>query len=173
MGKRRKELSHEEIWDDSGLLDSWNQSYEEYKRYHSIHARGERISDVLKAAQDSNKQDIGEDNTPAEKLKGQGLDSEGGGINLTWTKDIPKNDVSDNGQTTTSLAAPLPGANSTAAQTFPNPTITHSSQDQSLKDVMMSWYWAGYYTGLYEGQRQAVTEKGLGSSTDPNGGNGG
>ena len=60
------------------------------QRYHSIHARGERISDVLKAAQDSNKQDIGEDNTPAEKLKGQGLDSEGGGINLTWTKDIPK-----------------------------------------------------------------------------------
>jgi hypothetical protein len=31
MGKKRKELSHEEIWDDSGLVESWNQSYEEYK----------------------------------------------------------------------------------------------------------------------------------------------
>ena len=31
MGKKRKELSHEEIWDDSGLLDAWNESYEEYK----------------------------------------------------------------------------------------------------------------------------------------------
>ncbi|KAL9083236.1 MAG: hypothetical protein Q9159_005906 [Coniocarpon cinnabarinum] len=26
----------------------------------------------------------------------------------------------------------------------------------SLKSLMMSWYWAGYYGGLYEGQRQAA-----------------
>ncbi len=31
MGKKRKELSQEEIWDDRGLIESWNQSYEEYK----------------------------------------------------------------------------------------------------------------------------------------------
>ena len=31
MGKNRKELTHEEVWDDSGLIDSWNASYEEYK----------------------------------------------------------------------------------------------------------------------------------------------
>ena len=31
MGKKRKELSHEEIWDDGGLVQSWNESYEEYK----------------------------------------------------------------------------------------------------------------------------------------------
>jgi hypothetical protein len=30
MGKN-KELTHEEIWDDSGLINSWNESYEEYK----------------------------------------------------------------------------------------------------------------------------------------------
>jgi hypothetical protein len=56
-------MSHGEIWDDSALVDSWNEALEEYKvdirvsnpipyahinqRYHSIHARGEKVEDVL------------------------------------------------------------------------------------------------------------------------------
>lgn len=28
--------------------------------------------------------------------------------------------------------------------------------DQALKDLMISWYFAGYYTGLYEGKQQAT-----------------
>lgn len=28
-------------------------------------------------------------------------------------------------------------------------------QDEGLKNLMMSWYYAGYYTGLYEGQQRA------------------
>ena len=27
--------------------------------------------------------------------------------------------------------------------------------DEGLKNLLMSWYYAGYYTGLYEGQQQA------------------
>lgn len=27
-------------------------------------------------------------------------------------------------------------------------------KDETLKNLMMSWYYAGYYTGLYEGQQQ-------------------
>ena len=27
-------------------------------------------------------------------------------------------------------------------------------KDEALKNLMMSWYYAGYYTGLYEGQQQ-------------------
>lgn len=32
-------------------------------------------------------------------------------------------------------------------------------QDENLKRLMMSWYFAGYYTGLYEGQQQAKHPK--------------
>ncbi|KAL8725992.1 MAG: hypothetical protein Q9166_006994 [cf. Caloplaca sp. 2 TL-2023] len=53
MGKKRKHLSHEEIWDDSALLNSWDAALQEYQFYHSIHARGERIEDVLRQAEDS------------------------------------------------------------------------------------------------------------------------
>lgn len=28
-------------------------------------------------------------------------------------------------------------------------------QDENVKNLMMSWYYAGYYTGLYEGQQKA------------------
>jgi hypothetical protein len=31
----------------------------------------------------------------------------------------------------------------------------HAEQDEALKNLMMSWYYAGYYTGLYEGQQRA------------------
>lgn len=27
-------------------------------------------------------------------------------------------------------------------------------RDEGLKKLLMSWYYAGYYTGLYEGQKQ-------------------
>jgi len=33
-----------------------------------------------------------------------------------------------------------------------NDFIVH---DEGLKNLLMSWYYAGYYTGLYEGQQQA------------------
>jgi len=60
-------MSHAEIWDDSALVDSWNDALEEYKvaprssqkpaeltsrqKYHSIQARGENVEDVLKSAE--------------------------------------------------------------------------------------------------------------------------
>ncbi|KAL8851602.1 MAG: hypothetical protein Q9198_011062, partial [Flavoplaca austrocitrina] len=53
MGKKRKHLSHEEIWDDSALVNSWDLALQEYQLYHSIHARGERVEDVIKEAEDS------------------------------------------------------------------------------------------------------------------------
>ena len=31
MGRKRKELSQAEIWDDTALIDSWDSALEEYK----------------------------------------------------------------------------------------------------------------------------------------------
>ncbi|KAL8649521.1 MAG: hypothetical protein Q9226_005545 [Calogaya cf. arnoldii] len=33
--------------------------------------------------------------------------------------------------------------------------IRAAVQDDGLKNLMMSWYYAGYYTGLYEGRKQS------------------
>ncbi|KAI9753254.1 MAG: hypothetical protein M4579_005267 [Chaenotheca gracillima] len=51
----------------------------------------------------------------------------------------------------------VPGATSTKSE--PLAQMPHAliggGQDDALKNLMMSWYYAGYYTGLREGQQQA------------------
>ncbi|KAJ9631919.1 hypothetical protein H2203_000320 [Taxawa tesnikishii (nom. ined.)] len=44
-------LSHNEIWDDSALVRSWNDALEEYKKYHSMAAKGEKVEEILDAAE--------------------------------------------------------------------------------------------------------------------------
>jgi hypothetical protein len=44
-------LSQAEIWDDSALIRSWNDALAEYDYYHSIHARGEDVEEVLRHAE--------------------------------------------------------------------------------------------------------------------------
>lgn len=63
MGGNQDDLSHEEVWDDSALIDSWNEALQEYKvdpfspsslqltnatiqKYHSIHAKGGSVRDL-------------------------------------------------------------------------------------------------------------------------------
>jgi hypothetical protein len=33
-------------------------------------------------------------------------------------------------------------------------------QDQTLENIKMAYYWAGYYSGLYDGQRQSTSTSG-------------
>ncbi|KAK5737373.1 hypothetical protein LTR17_006792 [Elasticomyces elasticus] len=42
-----KGASHAEVWDDSALVNSWNEALEEYKKYHSLAAKGEKVELVL------------------------------------------------------------------------------------------------------------------------------
>ncbi|CEL02533.1 hypothetical protein ASPCAL03702 [Aspergillus calidoustus] len=54
MGKNKgagQPLTQEEIWDDSALVQSWDEAVEEYRLYHSIHAKGENVEDVLREAE--------------------------------------------------------------------------------------------------------------------------
>ncbi|KAJ5665666.1 uncharacterized protein N7477_008114, partial [Penicillium maclennaniae] len=50
--KRAQDLTHEEIWDDSALVRSWDDAVEEYQLYHSIQAKGENVDDVLRRAEE-------------------------------------------------------------------------------------------------------------------------
>lgn len=52
-----------------------------------------------------------------------------------------------NGEPSTAAEAP------SLAPTLP-PHLVGSVQDEGLKNLLMSWYYAGYYTGLYEGKKK-------------------
>lgn len=73
MARKKKggsALSHAEIWDDSALVQSWDDAVEEYKAYHSIHARGEDVEKVLKQAEEEE----------AEEEQGEPMDAESSAV---------------------------------------------------------------------------------------------
>ncbi|MCJ1466322.1 hypothetical protein MMC07_004941 [Pseudocyphellaria aurata] len=162
MEKRQKPLSSAEQWDDSALLRSWDDALSEYKLYHSIHARGERVEDVLAEFEEKEK-------TDAEPGHGQLLNrndsihpSAGGQTNGHPSEEL------EEGEVETEVEDQLPASHSPhvnrpddgIASDQPDPVsnmphmIFSSVKDEALKNLMMSWYYAGYYTGLYEGQQQ-------------------
>ncbi|KAJ6123720.1 Survival motor neuron [Penicillium samsonianum] len=151
MGKNKKvALTHAEVWDDSALVQSWDDAVEEYQHYWSIHAKGENVEDVLKEAEDTGI-------TPA-------VPHGDSGSTIAAEDGATKPEIEDVSMTIaeqTSESAPEPSqpiadassAVSTPAMPMPHP-IMANVQDESLKNLMMSWYYAGYYTGLHEGQQQ-------------------
>ncbi|KAL8718071.1 MAG: hypothetical protein Q9225_004754 [Loekoesia sp. 1 TL-2023] len=174
MGKKRKTLSHEEIWDDSALLNSWDAALQEYQLYHSIHARGERVEDILKEAEASEEvisgSDQGAGDPPSDLVNGlpHPEDLEDGEIEDDQADDSP-NVASGAADVRVEMKGETPAdqqhqepainpdkdaQNSEVPQSIPT-VLTNGVQDEGLKNLMMSWYYAGYYTGLYEGRQQS------------------
>ncbi|KAK1754573.1 hypothetical protein QBC47DRAFT_361624 [Echria macrotheca] len=132
-----KEQTYEEIWDDSALVDSWNHAVDEYKKYHSIHAIGGAVEDILRAERENpgrNAKPETEGPPPERKS-----DETGTGIDSESSQDAIKDE-----------AEQAPGIPVMAPQ-----MVLGSVQDEDLKRLLMSWYYAGYYTGLYEGKQKA------------------
>ncbi|KAL1977967.1 hypothetical protein VTN31DRAFT_826 [Thermomyces dupontii] len=166
MGKNTGKLSHEEIWDDSALVKSWDEAVEEYRHYHSIHARGENVEEILKKAEEEGIERAVQSVTGGDQQQG------GHPMMVEDTgeqRDEETNEAEQGAQTATHETAPTgdqvadePGEQpDTSAQAqaagatvanVPEAMLGHV-QDPALKNLMMAWYFAGYYTGLYEGQR--------------------
>ncbi|KAI9789685.1 MAG: hypothetical protein M1816_005860 [Peltula sp. TS41687] len=168
---KRKIITHEEIWDDTALIESWEEALQEYKLYHSIQARGERVADVLaKLSQPNHEMDDQQRNqderNPSdsqpdrmgeqhEDLEDGEVEQEPGVGNLLNAAQIDIGST-EGADAQEKQESSLPhGAH--PSQTGPNavPQVLVGVQDEGLKNLMMSWYYAGYYTGLYEGQQRA------------------
>ncbi|MCJ1361566.1 hypothetical protein MMC16_000666 [Acarospora aff. strigata] len=167
MGKR-KELSQAEVWDDSALLRSWDEALEEYKLYHSIHARGEKVEDVIREAEDGNSvMDDGQtQEEPIDTNGNNGQDQdvlEDGELDDQEQQPTISHADQSHERATTSTSQPRedkqPLDNTANGDTLERSGMPHAIvggvQDEALKNLMMSWYYAGYYTGLYEGKQQA------------------
>ncbi|KAL2759854.1 hypothetical protein ACRALDRAFT_1079189 [Sodiomyces alcalophilus JCM 7366] len=139
MATGGKNLTHDEIWDDSALIESWNEALVEYKKYHSIHAKGGRLED-LEAEQ------LTEDQTRME------------GVVETQSEDPhpgSRQQAQDSAAAVLSETTPAtPAESGQEAPIVPPQAILGTVRDEGLKRLLMSWYYAGYYTGLYEGQQQ-------------------
>ncbi|CAL5873984.1 uncharacterized protein PFLUO_LOCUS8269 [Penicillium psychrofluorescens] len=145
MGKTKnaKALTHEEIWDDSALVRSWDEAVEEYQLYHSIHAKGENVEDVLREAERVEPSAVDEGDLAEDTPMEGGSDEP--------APDVPQSaQVSGVAPAEEGVPAVAPPA---SGMPMPHPALTQV-QDEGLKNLMMAWYFAGYYTGLHEGQQQ-------------------
>jgi len=126
--------SQSEIWDDSFLIDSWDQALDEYRKYHSMHAKGEKTEAFGSLGESVTVKTCVSDRT--EKSGGfEALDDP-----LVQSRFERSGSHCEH-------PAPIPG----------QPLASHiigQVPDEGLKNLLMSWYYAGYYTGLYEGKQQ-------------------
>ncbi|PNP48830.1 hypothetical protein THARTR1_10275 [Trichoderma harzianum] len=141
---------HEEVWDDSLLIDSWNQALKEYKKYHSIHAKGGNIRDLEEA-------DATSSNKVTEALKVDESGSQSVAETEKHVEELPSNDAdaaANDSSEQHNSSQPGHGLSS-IPNAFPSQALLGTVRDDNLKKLLMSWYYAGYYTGLFEGQQQA------------------
>ncbi|EEA27919.1 hypothetical protein TMatcc_003779 [Talaromyces marneffei ATCC 18224] len=156
MAKRKHKsganLSHEEIWDDTALVRSWDEAVEEYNLYHSIHARGENVEEVLDRAE---REGVDAVVAGMEKLH-ESMDVEEDGDAAAPENVQEGTTKADEPQVQTgpSISAGAVPPATGGASTAPD-ALLGQVQDPALKNLMMAWYYAGYYTGLYEGRQQA------------------
>lgn len=157
-----QELTHEEVWDDTALVDSWNEAFEEYKvnmslspcrialtvwqKYHSMAARGEKVKVETEApdqdAQYPQAQLVEEiQAAEAEEAARSHLSAKAASPSKPAVPDVPK--------------ALLATRKCISIQRLHMRLADENTvQGEDLKNLMMSWYYAGYYTGLYEGKQQ-------------------
>lgn len=148
--------SHDEIWDDSALVNSWNEALAEYKKYHSIHAQGAALpEDVTADLKDQN----AKPSVASTDAQQEGGDEVEEGEAMEEDDTAPTAAV---GMKIVETPQPAAGPTTTTAASLPGPgpqLMLGSVQDEELKKLLMSWYYAGYYTGLYEGKQKALQEQ--------------
>ncbi|KEF52844.1 uncharacterized protein A1O9_11261 [Exophiala aquamarina CBS 119918] len=176
-------VSQAEIWDDSALIRSWNDALQEYEYYHSIHARGEDVEEVLRRAEQG---ELGEPDVAVDAGEWKdvnGTAEEEGHSAARKSHQTDANSADDNneiedGEVDESAQVhneadtnhphgfsqlPQPTATPIIGPQLPHPTSSSNttaakmapSQDQTLENLKMAYYWAGYYSGLYDGQQKA------------------
>ncbi|KAI1428801.1 hypothetical protein F5Y12DRAFT_632305 [Xylaria sp. FL1777] len=139
MASGQQELTHNEIWDDSALIDSWDQALEEYKKYHSIHRNGGNVNDLLKPKDEDSPSDA--------KQSLHEIDNSPDRAKLETASEMREDGSNDRQET--GNAAPQHSHPPAPAG------LLATIQDEGLKRLLMSWYYAGYYTGYYEGQHNS------------------
>ncbi|PVI07938.1 hypothetical protein DM02DRAFT_648526 [Periconia macrospinosa] len=159
-------------WDDSALIDSWDEAVKEYTKYHSIQRSGKRLEDVLDQEElEQLRQEQGDvlgvaETNSSDADRNIHADSEAADVPEKMTNNSKVTSVNpDHAKVPSPDPGQKPGprmAERTTAQTsafdssMPQ-ALLGSVADEHVKNLMMSWYYAGYYTGLYAAQKAADT----------------
>ncbi|KAF1960216.1 hypothetical protein CC80DRAFT_438824 [Byssothecium circinans] len=159
-------LDDRSAWDDSALINSWDEAVSEYEKYHSIHRSGKRLEDVLSEVELTRLQEehgevmevaetrcsVADRNNHTDHKDAAMPQKSTNGDKVNATSDVHAQEQAGSGhQEYTRPAETATLQDNPLAASMPQ-ALLGTVQDENLKNLMMSWYYAGYYTGLHTGQ---------------------
>ncbi|KAF7319764.1 Dolichol-phosphate mannosyltransferase subunit 1 [Mycena kentingensis (nom. inval.)] len=150
-----RELTAEEIWDDSALIDAWNAATEEYEilngpdkawKNEPVH-KSPLWYNVPTSKPPKKKARV------AEQEQEQEQGEEGDSQPLDFETFVPTYDAS--------LALPAADDPSAPASGYalPTPGPGMPGQDEAFQRALGAMYWGGYWTAVYHCQRSAAAQK--------------
>ncbi|KAF2677233.1 hypothetical protein K458DRAFT_447063 [Lentithecium fluviatile CBS 122367] len=161
-------LDDKGAWDDSALVNSWDEAVAEYQKYHSIQRSGKRLEDVL--SEEELKQlreehgdlmEVGETadrNSVAAHEDAELPEPQTNGDARIQESDAHAEEQPASGHQEYARQSETVAAHNAPLTASMPQALLGSVQDENLKNLMMSWYYAGYYTGLYAGQLQTASQ---------------
>ncbi|KAF9443621.1 hypothetical protein P691DRAFT_764119 [Macrolepiota fuliginosa MF-IS2] len=143
-----RELTHEEIWDDSALINAWDAAMEEYDAFHGPD-KGWKKEPVHKSPLWYN---IPPKNLPKKPAHiGPQIPTDSQPINFDTF--VPTHDPSLSGAADSAVAATEQDAQQ-AAYAMPLTSLPSVSQDEAFERAVQASYWSGYWTAVYHCHRQ-------------------
>ncbi|TBU30881.1 hypothetical protein BD311DRAFT_657999 [Dichomitus squalens] len=157
-----RELSHDEIWDDSALIDAWNSAAAEYEAFHG-RGKSWKQEPVKKSPLWYNvppeKTSKGKSKAAPSKANGTTLEAEVNGRTeaadsspLNFDTFVPTHDPSL-APAGPSLSVPVINA----ATLGNGAEAAMVSQDEAFSNAMTAMYWSGYWTAVYHCRRNEST----------------
>jgi len=148
--EKSRELTHEEIWDDSALIEAWNAAAEEYEALNGPD-KGWKSDPVHKAPlwynvppQPKAKKPMSVPSASVDDAVDDN-DAEDNSKPLDFDTYVPTYDPSL--ETSSGLPLSITGID-----------IGAISQDEAFSHAMNAMYWTGYWTAIYHSRRQTQTE---------------
>ncbi|KAF9523636.1 hypothetical protein CPB83DRAFT_877905 [Crepidotus variabilis] len=152
-----RELTHEEIWDDSALVDAWEAAQQEYEMYNGKDKDWQK--EIIK------KSPLWY-NVPVDPSTKQTNGTSSSNVieppTLPTVDKAEDNDENDSRPLNFETFVPtynptLPSTTSVAPQYAPDaPAAGMVSQDEAFSRAMNAMYWGGYWTAMYHCQRHAA-----------------
>ncbi|KAI0770969.1 hypothetical protein BD413DRAFT_476776 [Trametes elegans] len=156
-----RELTHEEIWDDSALIDAWNSAAAEYEAFHGPGKKWKEqpvkksplwynVPPAKSSKPKVNTSAPAQSNVPPVAANGT-ADEDSAPLNFDTF--VPTHDPS--------LAAAGPShAGSAASALAVGAEAATASQDEAFSRAMTAMYWSGYWTAVYHCRRNEMQQTG-------------
>ncbi|THH32601.1 hypothetical protein EUX98_g1573 [Antrodiella citrinella] len=141
-----RDLTHEEIWDDSALIDAWNSASAEYEAYHGKGDKTWKEEPVKKSPLWYN--------VPPDpsKKKDKGKAPANGTVPSHPTPQVPSTQPEGDSEPIDFNTVPGPDYAQYFLPPLQGPVV---SQDEAFQRALSAMYWSGYWTAMYHSQRQA------------------